>query len=67
MALLTLAKKEVVVVYVLDQVAPSPSVVTAGVLFVSISYLVCPSKDRVRKLNDLHEPVVAGEYQGKVS
>lgn len=67
MVLLTLAKKEVVVVYVLDQVAPSPSVATAEVLFVSISYLGYPSKDRVGKLNDLHEPVVAGEYQGKVS
>ena len=35
-ALLTAAKKEVVVVYMLDQVAPSPSVANAGVLFVSL-------------------------------
>ena len=33
---LTEAKKEVVVVCVLDQVAPSPSVASAGVLFVSL-------------------------------
>ena len=31
------------------------------------SYLGYPSKDRVGKLNDLHGPVVTGEYQWKVA